>query len=94
VRVATDKSPWLTNVKAGDIFSVPIYHGEGRILAADQQVQDLAAKGQILPQYVDDNGLHTNDIHFNPNGSTYVIEGGISPEDRVLGKMGHAERHR
>ena len=92
VRVATEKSPWLTNVKAGDIFSVPISHGEGRILAADQLVQDLAAKGQILTQYVDENGLPTNDIQFNPNGSTYAIEGLISPDGRVLGKMGHAER--
>ena len=81
VRVATEKSPWLTNVKAGDIFSVPISHGEGRILAEDKLVQELAAKG-----------LPTNDIQFNPNGSTYAIEGLISPDGRVLGKMGHAER--
>ena len=92
VRVATEKSPWLTNVKDGEIFRVPITHGEGRILAADQLVQDLAAKGQILTQYVDENGLPTNDIQFNPNGSTYAIEGLISPDGRVLGKMGHAER--
>ena len=62
------------------------------VLAADQLVQDLAAKGQILTQYVDENGLPTNDIQFNPNGSTYAIEGLISPDGRVLGKMGHAER--
>ena len=92
VRVATEKSPWLTNVKAGDIFSVPISHGEGRILAEDKLVQELATKGQILTQYVDENGLPTNDIQFNPNGSTYAIEGLISPDGRVLGKMGHAER--
>ena len=92
VRLATEKSPWLTNVKAGDIFSVPISHGEGRILMDDKMVQDLAAKGQILTQYVDEQGLPTNDIQFNPNGSTYAIEGLISPDGRVLGKMGHAER--
>lgn len=79
-------------MKAGDIFSVPISHGEGRILAEDKLVQELAAKGQILTQYVDENGLPTNDIQFNPNGSTYAIEGLISPDGRVLGKMGHAER--
>ncbi|MBR4934253.1 MAG: phosphoribosylformylglycinamidine synthase, partial [Anaerotignum sp.] len=65
VRLATEKSPWLTNVSAGDIFSVPISHGEGRILMDDKMVQDLAAKGQILTQYVDENGLPTNDIQFN-----------------------------
>jgi len=58
----------------------------------DKMVMDLAAKGQILTQYVDENGLPTNDIQFNPNGSTHAIEGLISPDGRVLGKMGHAER--
>ncbi len=92
VRLATEKSPWLTSVQAGDIFSVPISHGEGRILMRDELVQELAAKGQILTQYVDENGMPTNDIQFNPNGSAYAIEGLLSPDGRVLGKMGHAER--
>ena len=58
----------------------------------DELVQELAAKGQILTQYVDENGMPTNDIQFNPNGSAYAIEGLLSPDGRVLGKMGHAER--
>ena len=92
VRLATEKSPWLTNVQVGDIFNVPISHGEGRIMMQDALVQELAAKGQILTQYVDEKGLPTNDIQYNPNGSAYAIEGLISPDGRVLGKMGHAER--
>ena len=32
------------------------------------------------------------DIHFNPNGSMYAIEGITSPDGRVFGKMGHSER--
>ncbi len=58
----------------------------------DKLVQELAAKGQILTQYVDEKGLPTNNIQFNPNASTYAILGLISPDGRVLGKMGHAER--
>ncbi|MBR4015550.1 MAG: phosphoribosylformylglycinamidine synthase [Anaerotignum sp.] len=92
VRLATEHSPWLTSVQAGDIFTVPVSHGEGRILAGDGLVQELAAKGQILTQYVDEAGLPTNDIQYNPNGSAYAIEGLISPDGRVIGKMGHAER--
>lgn len=92
VRLATERSPWLTSVRAGDIFTVPVSHGEGRILAEEGLVQELAAKGQILTQYVDEAGLPTNDIQYNPNGSAYAIEGLISPDGRVIGKMGHAER--
>ena len=29
---------------------------------------------------------------FNPNGSLRAIEGIVSPDGRVLGKMGHSER--
>lgn len=92
VRLATENSPWLLNVNAGDVFSVPVSHGEGRILANDALVKELAEKGQILTQYVDMQGMPTNDIQYNPNGSAYAIEGLISPDGRVLGKMGHAER--
>ena len=92
VRLATENSPWLLNVNAGDVFSVPVSHGEGRILANDALVKELAEKGQILTQYVDMQGMPTNDIQYNPNGSAYAIEGLISPNGRVLGKMGHAER--
>ncbi|MCI8866955.1 MAG: phosphoribosylformylglycinamidine synthase [Anaerotignum sp.] len=92
VRLATENSPWLLNVNAGDVFSVPVSHGEGRILANDTLVKELAKKGQILTQYVDMQGMPTNDIQYNPNGSAYAIEGLISPDGRVLGKMGHAER--
>ncbi len=61
-------------------------------MANDTLVKELAKKGQILTQYVDMQGMPTNDIQYNPNGSAYAIEGLISPDGRVLGKMGHAER--
>ncbi len=43
-------------------------------------------------QYVDFSGAPTMDTAFNPNGSMCAIEGIISPDGRVLGKMGHTER--
>ena len=92
VRVASASSPWLSGVKAGEIFSVPISHGEGKFVAEDSLVKELAAKGQIMTQYVDFEGNATMDVHFNPNGSTYAIEGILSPDGRVFGKMGHSER--
>ncbi|MBE6554965.1 MAG: phosphoribosylformylglycinamidine synthase [Ruminococcaceae bacterium] len=91
-RVATNKSPWLAATNVGDIYTVPISHGEGRFLASDELVKQLAANGQIATQYVDLAGNPSMDTAFNPNGSISAIEGIISPDGRVLGKMGHSER--
>ena len=92
VRVCSDKSPWMTAVHTGDIFTAPISHGEGRFIASEEQIRKLAENGQILTQYVDLDGNVSSDIQFNPNGSLFSIEGITSPDGRVLGKMGHAER--
>lgn len=91
-RIASNKSPWLMETKVGDIYTVPISHGEGRFYANDEVISELAKNGQIATQYVDLNGNATNDIHFNPNNSAFAIEGITSPDGRVFGKMGHSER--
>ncbi len=91
-RVCSNKSPWLAGTKVGDIYTVPISHGEGRFLASEELVRTLAANGQIATQYVDLDGYATMDAAFNPNGSLCAIEGITSPDGRVLGKMGHTER--
>ena len=92
VRVASNKSPWLSETSAGEIYSVPISHGEGRFLADEALIRSLAANGQIATQYVDLEGRASNDVRFNPNGSAFSVEGVCSPDGRVFGKMGHAER--
>ena len=92
VRVASTKSPWLDGCKVGDIYQVPISHGEGRFMAPQEVLRKLEANGQIMTQYVDFDGNATNDIQFNPNGSDLAVEGLVSPGGRVFGKMGHAER--
>ena len=92
IRVSSNKSPWLAGTKPGEIFTVPISHGEGRFLADEQVVRALAENGQIATQYVDLAGDPTDDIRFNPNGSIFAIEGITSPDGRVFGKMGHSER--
>ena len=91
-RVTSTKSPWFSSVNAGDVFSVPISHGEGRFVVSDEMLQKLIANGQIATQYVDLNGKQADTIEFNPNGSVCAIEGITSPDGRVLGKMGHSER--
>ena len=91
-RICSNKSPWLAEREVGDIVSVPISHGEGRFLASDELIAQLAANGQIATQYVDLDGNATDDIRYNPNDSAFAIEGITSPDGRVLGKMGHSER--
>ncbi len=92
VRVASNKSPWLAGVEPGEVYNVPISHGEGRFLASEALISELARNGQIATQYCDADGKPTMDIDFNPNGSAQAIEGILSPDGRVIGKMGHAER--
>ena len=91
-RICSNLSPWLSEVRVGDIITVPISHGEGRFLASDAAVRALAERGQIATQYVDMDGNPTYDIRYNPNGSAFAVEGITSPDGRVFGKMGHSER--
>ncbi|MBO5099329.1 MAG: phosphoribosylformylglycinamidine synthase, partial [Clostridia bacterium] len=91
-RIASNKSPWLANTNVGDVYNVPISHGEGRFIASEELIRQLAENGQIATQYVDIEGNATSDVAFNPNDSMYAIEGITSPDGRVFGKMGHSER--
>ena len=91
-RIASNMSPWLAECKVGEIYNVPISHGEGKFLATDEVIASLIANGQVATQYVDMCGNATYDVNYNPNGSYEAIEGITSPDGRVFGKMGHSER--
>ena len=91
-RVASNKSPWLMQTEVGDVYTVPISHGEGRFIIQPELLKKLIENGQVATQYVDANGNPTYDVKFNPNDSVYAIEGITSPDGRVFGKMGHSER--
>ena len=91
-KVVSKMSPWFSEVDLGEVFTVPISHGEGRFIVSKELEEELIANGQIATQYVDFDGNATYDIDFNPNGSIDAIEGITSPDGRILGKMGHSER--
>ena len=80
------------NTKPGEIYTVPVSHGEGKFICSEELLAKLAQNGQIATQYVDDKGNPTYDIRYNPNGSVLAVEGITSPDGRVFGKMGHSER--
>jgi len=90
--VASNKSPWLSRCNVGDIYTVPISHGEGRFTASPELIAQLAANGQIATQYADLEGAPSMSYRFNPNYSVCAIEGITSPDGRVFGKMAHSER--
>lgn len=92
IRIASNNSPWLSSFRVGEIFSVPISHGEGKIIGSNEILNKIIKNGQVATQYCDDFGNATMESPYNPNGSSRAIEGLISPDGRVLGKMGHAER--
>ena len=92
-RVSTTNSPWLSSFRLGDVYSIAVSHGEGKFVVSEEMVRELFDNGQVAFQYVDDKGNVTVEAPFNPNGSFYAIEGIVSRDGQILGKMGHTERY-
>ena len=92
IRVASTLSPWLSACKVGEVYKVPVSHGEGKIVAPQFALEEMKKNGQIATQYANEQGNATMLSPYNPNGSTWAIEGITSPDGRVFGKMGHSER--
>ncbi len=91
-KVVSNLSPWLAKATLGETYVIPASHGEGRFVANDEWLKKLAENGQIATQYVDPEGNCSMDEEWNVNGSFMAIEGVTSPDGRIFGKMGHAER--
>ena len=91
-RIVSNMSPWATELEPGQLHSVPVSHGEGRLIVNAEEAQKLFNNGQVFTQYTDLNGIPTMKEPWNPNGSEFAIEGLTSPCGRILGKMGHSER--
>ena len=92
-KIVTNNSPWLSSFEIGETFDIPVSHGEGRFYASDEVLKELFENGQIATQYVDFDLNATSEFRFNPNGSSLAIEGIISPDGKIFGKMGHSERY-
>ena len=93
-RVASTNSPWLKGMSIGDEYAIPVSHGEGKFVVSEELAKELFANGQVAFQYVDPlTDEPTMESPYNPNGSYYAIEGIISRNGQILGKMGHSERY-
>ena len=91
-RVASTVSPWLAGFEPGELHSIAVSHGEGKFVVSEELARRLFAAGQVAFQYAGPDGQPTAAAPWNPNGSSYAIEGIVSPDGRILGKMGHTER--
>lgn len=88
-RVANVNSPWTQNFEIGQLHEIMFSHGEGKLVGNNiEKFKNLCAF-----QYCDFEGNASNNGKFNPNGSLYAIEGMISEDGLILGKMGHSERY-
>ena len=75
------------------VLSLPIAHGEGKFITADDAVlKRLKKNRQIVFQYCDSGGRLAGSPH-NPNGSQDNIAGICDETGRILGLMPHPERH-
>ena len=93
-RVASVASPWLQGMKPGDLHTIAVSHGEGKFVVSEELARKLFENGQVAFQYADPvSGEPTMEPPHNPNGSCYAIEGVVSPDGQILGKMGHSERY-
>ncbi|SHI13098.1 phosphoribosylformylglycinamidine synthase [Sporobacter termitidis DSM 10068] len=91
-RIASVNSPWMSLCNTGDVHALPVSHGEGRFVAPGDLLEGLVKNGQLATQYCDAGGVPSQDIAVNPNGSLMAVEGILSPDGRVFGKMCHTER--
>ena len=92
-KVVSTLSPWLSSFQPGEIYQVPISHGEGKFVCSKEMEESLFVHHQVAFQYAYDNGRTATRWEANPNGSTCAIEGITSPDGLILGKMGHSERY-
>lgn len=90
--VANPVSPCLFTAGLDEPFALPIGHGEGRFVAADETLAQLHERGQIVVQYADEHGAPTASYPANPNGSAQAIAGICNPAGNVFGLMPHPDR--
>lgn len=74
----------------GEVFKIPIAHGEGRYHADDATLDSLEAANQVILYYSDEQGNITDEA--NHNGSVRNIAGICNKERTVFGMMPHPER--
>src|SRR6185295_11804477 len=90
LRTEETDTPFTNLLTAGQVFRVPIAHGEGNYFADEATLDELELHRQVIFRYCDEEGHLTADA--NPNGSARNIAGICNRQRNVLGMMPHPER--
>jgi phosphoribosylformylglycinamidine synthase len=88
--VADPGSPCLFTRGVGEI-ELPVRHGEGRIVFADEAERGRAVDARLIPLRYALDGLPTRRYPHNPNGSGESAAALTDPSGRILGLMPHPE---
>jgi phosphoribosylformylglycinamidine synthase subunit PurQ / glutaminase len=96
LRVESVANPFTNLAVAGDVWRLPIKHGEGCYVADEVTLDRLERDGQILLRYCQRNGGRATepghpDSEDNPNGSLRDIAGVMNATRNVFGLMPHPE---
>lgn len=86
LRLESSSKTFTSKMKQGDIITVPVAHGEGNYVIADDTLKSMNDNGQVAFRYVDDNGKN-----ININGSVDCIAGVYNESKTILGMMPHPE---
>jgi len=90
LRVENVETPFTRGMRAGQVLTMPISHGEGKYYAEPETLTALRRNRQIVFRYATAEGQVTKAA--NPNGSLENIAGIINEDGTVLGLMPHPER--
>lgn len=91
--VSSTKSPWLFSFEVDEVYQVPLSTLNGKLVVSEKQAKVWFDNGQVVFQYCDDLGQATMNSEYNLTGSYYAIEGLVSKDGLILGKMCHSERY-
>jgi phosphoribosylformylglycinamidine synthase len=89
VRVERSSTPFTEGYAVGQVIRIPVGHGEGRYVAADDVLDELEHNDRIVLRYV---ATGMPDVPANPNGSARDIAAICNARGNVVGMMPHPER--
>jgi phosphoribosylformylglycinamidine synthase len=90
VVVENTETPFTRGLRAGQVLTMPISHGEGKYHADPATLRALKEHRQIVLRYATSEGAVVRAA--NPNGSLENIAGITNVDGTVLGLMPHPER--
>jgi phosphoribosylformylglycinamidine synthase len=95
LRIESVANPFTNLAVVGDVWQIPVKHGEGCYLADEATLDQLERNGQILLRYCRPDGSRARtaaeDERYNPNGSLRDVAGVMNAERNVFGLMPHPE---